>query len=175
MNTRDILRYGFVFLTFLGTFSTYPKATYDAIAEAPTGDIISIVTAQDFQDINLDLTADYEIANDIDFNGFILSPLAPLASAPFTGTIDGNGFTLSNILIDLPNTITSSSANFAMMMYNNGTILDLNLTNIKFESSLASPALVTNPSGYGGDYSFSHFIAFLFLLQYLQQQILVLF
>lgn len=57
MTKKDFIRYTFVFLTFLGVFSTYPKAVHQARAEVPAGDVIYISTPQEFQDINLDLTA----------------------------------------------------------------------------------------------------------------------
>ena len=124
MNTRDILRYGFVFLTFLGTFSTYPKATYQASAEAPTGDVIYISTPQEFQDINLDLTAHYEIINDIDFTDFYLSIIAPDLSEPFTGIIDGMGYSLTNVII--PN------SNNYLIRQNNGIVSNVNFIDIAF-------------------------------------------
>jgi hypothetical protein len=45
---RFILRNLFIVLTFLGVFSTYPKAVHQAQAEEPVGDVIEISTPEDF-------------------------------------------------------------------------------------------------------------------------------
>jgi hypothetical protein len=141
MIKRDIIRYTFVFLTFLGVFSTYPKAVYQTRAEepAPAGDIIYISTPQEFQDINLDLSAHYEIVNDIDFSGFDLIPIA--VNYDFTGIINGNNYKLFNIKLSIPNSFGlgyyggNQVYSLALFVNNNGTIKNLKLENIYFSNN----------------------------------------
>ena len=78
------------------------------------GDAIEISDKDDFEKIYDDLTASYILTSDIDFEGEALEPggffepksedpedeETPNVSLAFTGTFDGNGYTLSNIEID---------------------------------------------------------------------------
>ena len=139
MTKRDFIRYSFVFLTFLGVFSTYPKAAYQARAEEPAGDVIYISTPQEFQDINLDLTAHYEIVNNIDFTGFSISPIA--VNNDFTGIINGNNYKILNIKLSVPNNFGSGyyggnqEYSLALIVNNSGTIKNLVLENIYFANN----------------------------------------
>jgi len=142
MTKKDLLRYSFVFLTFLGVFSTYPKAVYQARAEEPAGDVIYISTPQEFQDINLDLTAHYEIVNDIDFTGFPIEAIA--VNSDFTGTLDGNNYKIKNIKFTIPinfgPVIIGGSQyiqplNISLIHNNNGEIKNLIVENIYFFNS----------------------------------------
>jgi hypothetical protein len=137
---RNILRYLFIGLTFLGSFSTYPKAIPAVHAdEPPEGDIIEISTPEDFQNINNDLTAHYEVINDIDFEGFELIPIALYTD--FTGVIEGNNFVFSNIKLLIPSNYGyayyggNQELSVALIINNNGIIRNLNFTNIYFSNS----------------------------------------
>jgi hypothetical protein len=55
-----------------------------------------ITTAAGFQNISADLTADYILDNSIDFSNTTLTPLGT-AGSPFTGSLDGQGFSLMNL------------------------------------------------------------------------------
>lgn len=69
--------------------------------EAPTADPakIQITTAQELQDMNNDLTDDYELMNNIDLNGVDWTPIGNVGGggSEFTGSFDGNFFTVSNL------------------------------------------------------------------------------
>ncbi|SFR65038.1 M26 family metallopeptidase [Anaeromicropila populeti] len=58
-----------------------------------------IKNKQQLVSIQYDLTAYYEIVNDIDLSGMEWVPLGT-AETPFTGNINGNGFTISNLTIN---------------------------------------------------------------------------
>ncbi len=59
---------------------------------------IHITTPQGLQDMNLDLTADYILDNNLDMTGFSWTPIANAGS--FTGSFDGQNFTISNLTSD---------------------------------------------------------------------------
>ncbi len=56
---------------------------------------IEIFTADDLDDVRNDLTADYILMADINLGGFDFAPIGSDADR-FTGTFDGNGFTIRN-------------------------------------------------------------------------------
>jgi len=58
---------------------------------------IGISTPQELQDVENDLSGDYQILNDIDMTGFDFDPIGQ--SADFTGTLDGRYYTISNLTI----------------------------------------------------------------------------
>ena len=60
---------------------------------------IEIFTADDLDDVRDDLSADYILMADIDLTGFDLAPIGSDADR-FTGTFDGNGFTIRNFTYD---------------------------------------------------------------------------
>lgn len=67
-----------------------------------------ITTVNELQDMNLDLAGDYELANDIDasatagWNGGLGFEPIGTSAAPFTGTFDGKGFTITGLTINRP-------------------------------------------------------------------------
>ncbi len=61
---------------------------------------IHITNATELQNINLDLTADYILDNDIDLTGVPWTPIGDYGLAGFVGTFDGQGFTISNLTFD---------------------------------------------------------------------------
>jgi len=62
----------------------------------------TITTAADLQNMALDLTGDYELGNDIDCSG--IANFKPVGgwggAAAFTGSFDGKGYTISNLVVD---------------------------------------------------------------------------
>ena len=58
-----------------------------------------ISTCQDLQKINNNLTDTYSLQNSIDCGGAPLSPIGIPSSMPFSGTLLGNGFMISNFVI----------------------------------------------------------------------------
>jgi hypothetical protein len=157
----SFIRYFLIAITFLGSFSTYPKAVPAVHAEEPTTDeVIEISTAQDFQNINNDLTAHYVIVNDIDFEGFELTQIASSANQRFKGTLDGAGYSLKNIVI--PYTLNQHNVavlnvqrnySFSLIRYNEGSI-----KNIFFED-ISYPTTVTASSFLGTQQYASYFFS----------------
>lgn len=56
-----------------------------------------ISTAQELQDINNNLTANYILVNDIDLSGIDFEPIGNAETGTFQGVFDGNGYTISNL------------------------------------------------------------------------------
>lgn len=70
-----------------------------------------ITTASEVQAMEDDLDAHYELGGDIDAaetaqwnDGRGFDPVGPTESSAFTGSLDGNGFTIANLTIDRPDT-----------------------------------------------------------------------
>ncbi len=59
--------------------------------------IIWIRTLSDLR--NMNLWGNYKLANNIDASATARSPFVPIGDFPFTGTLDGNKFTISNLTI----------------------------------------------------------------------------
>lgn len=59
-----------------------------------------IKTPQDLHNVRNNLTAYYELANDIDMTGVTWTPIAPDSTNRFTGTIDGKGHKILNFTIN---------------------------------------------------------------------------
>ena|GEM_PF-5425241 len=76
-------------LTVLGLFLM-------SACSANRNEIISIYNFEDFLSINDNLSGDYVLMNDIDFEGYKNENLIGY----FSGTLDGNGYSLSNFVID---------------------------------------------------------------------------
>ncbi len=60
---------------------------------------IQIYTPQDVQDMQDDLTEDYELMNNLDMTGFSWTPVGDADGNRFSGTLEGNYFTVSNLTI----------------------------------------------------------------------------
>lgn len=81
-----------------------------------------IYDADDLQNMQEDLTANYILMSDIDLSGINWKPMGK-HSYPFTGTLDGNGFTIRNLTVN-----TEKNDDGALFQYNHGTIQNLKLT-----------------------------------------------
>lgn len=87
-----------------------------------------IFTPEDLAEIKYDLTAYYQLQNDIDLSGVSYVPLGSDA-APFSGSFDGNGKKIINLTIN-------SGSNMALFAYTNGgTIKDLSIENANITAS----------------------------------------
>jgi hypothetical protein len=109
----------------------------------PTPSSILVHDCNELQNMNLDLTAKYELANDIDCsetvnwndnNGFL--PIGgPCTNAyvldgnEFTGTLDGKNYSINNLTI---NNLKQSQGLFGSL---SGTITNLDLKDINFNTS----------------------------------------
>lgn len=78
--------------------------------------------------INENITASYKLANNIDLTGIDWTPIGSL-DYKFTGILDGNGFTISNLTIN-------ETLNYqGLFGYNTGTIKNLKLQNISVNAA----------------------------------------
>jgi hypothetical protein len=96
---------------------------------------IDIYTLQQLEGIENDLSGDYVLENNI--NASAVSNFAPIGSVsdPFYGTLNGNGYTVSNLAI-------SSSANdVGLFAANAGSIQNLDLTNEVVSSTASAPTV----------------------------------
>ena len=59
-------------------------------------EFISVSTAEEFQAIKENLSANYRLINDIDLSGFYWQPIGTPEN-PFTGVFDGNGYSVSGL------------------------------------------------------------------------------
>ena len=86
-----------------------------------------IYDADDLQNMQEDLTANYILMNDIDLSGINWTPMRPsrtgVYTSGFTGTLDGNGFTIRNLTVN-----AEQYDNGALFYQNEGTIQNLRVT-----------------------------------------------
>jgi hypothetical protein len=82
---------------------------------------VNIHTAEQFNNIRNDLLGLYRLMEDIDLTGIEWIPIGS-ECMPFGGIIDGNGYTIRNLHIDLPN-----QDYVGLFGYNKGIIVDLSL------------------------------------------------
>ena len=87
-----------------------------AMALAEAGDAIEISSVEELAAINENLSGNYVLTADIDLAGAEWTPIGayapsgesaeeqeiPAAETAFTGTFDGQGHTISNLVIDQP-------------------------------------------------------------------------
>lgn len=83
-----------------------------------------IRTKEELQAVNEDLSAYYILGDNIDLTDFTFTPIGT-QEEPFTGNIDGTGYTISNLSID-----QQENDNIGLFSCNNGTISNITLENI---------------------------------------------
>ena len=105
-----------------------------------------IYDADDLQNMQEDLTANYILMNDIDLSGINWKPMRPsktgVYTSGFTGTLEGNGFTIRNLTVN-----AEQYDSGALFYQNEGTIQNLRVTGqinltsksgiVRFAASLA--------------------------------------
>lgn len=86
-----------------------------------------IYDAEDLQNMQEDLTANYILMNDIDLSGINWKPMRPSSTGVYTsgfiGTLEGNGFTIRNLTVN-----AEQYDNGALFYQNEGTIQNLRVT-----------------------------------------------
>jgi hypothetical protein len=80
---------------YASAFLELPFAKFAAGGDGSAQNPYLISTAGDLQQIKYDLTANYKIAKDFDAAYYTFEPIA----GDFTGTLDGNGKTISNLIV----------------------------------------------------------------------------
>lgn len=93
----------------------------DTKTSVPSG-YTPIYDAEDLQNMQEDLTANYILMSDIDLSGINWKPLQKNNRA-FTGTLEGNGFTIRNLTVN-----AEKNDDGALFQDNHGTIQNLKIT-----------------------------------------------
>lgn len=84
-----------------------------------------ISSASDIAKIHDDLDGYYKLTSNINMSGVDFEPIGNENEGAFTGTIDGNGYTISNLNTNLP-----ENKYVGFVGYLEGTVKNLNLTNV---------------------------------------------
>jgi|GEM_PF-3501380 len=99
--------------------------------------LTDISSCAELQSIDDDLAEDYQLTQDIDCSGVANFNIIGSSVAPFTGTFDGQDFTVDGV------TISGSAGYEAPFARNGGTIQDVGFTNVDINSSnISSNAFV---------------------------------
>ena len=100
-------------------------AAQTILPEDPDGSKASpyqITTAEELQAMSDHLDAYYVLMNDIDLSGTAWTPVGT-TSKPFTGNLNGNGKSISNLTI----TATSNDTAYGLFGVNKGEVMTSNL------------------------------------------------
>ncbi len=84
-----------------------------------------VSSASDINNIHNDLSGYYKLTCNIDMSGVDFEPIGNENEGAFTGTIDGNGYTIKNLNINLPD-----NKYVGFVGYLEGTVKNLNLENV---------------------------------------------
>lgn len=101
-----------------------------------------IETPQDLQAIQNNLSAYYELANDIDMTGVTWTPIAPDSTNRFTGTIDGKGHKILNFTI---NDTTKDQQAFIVWTNAGATFKNIGFENAYVKTRSYSSIFVARP------------------------------
>lgn len=128
------------------------------ITYANAADYKLIQNADDLYAINNNLSGHYILANDIDLSSF--GNWTPVGSsvAPFTGILDGNGYEIKNLSVELTQDIPAGDVAINAALFNvvsGGTIKNLGITNASINNyvvgSKSSELSFCNTSGFAGE------------------------
>ena len=94
---------------------------------------IPIYTAGDLQNIQNDLAGNYKLMNDIDMSDFSWKPIGEDTKAKlrgFTGTLDGQNFSISNLSLKAGKSYRDSNLNIGYGIFTEllGTVKNLKIT-----------------------------------------------
>jgi hypothetical protein len=126
--------------TSFGEFS-YPRLIWDV-------GTVEIQTCQQLQDMSHFLSGDYNITNNINCTGFNFTPVGNITN-PFIGTLEGNGYNISNLLINIS---PSNDFNGLFGYTLSATVNNLTLTNTQIIGNQFSGPL----AGYFRDSTINH-------------------
>ncbi len=131
--------------------------TVDSVTKVPEG-WTAIRTAEDLNNVRNDLTGKYILMNDIDLSVYDnWSPIGD-AATPFTGTLDGNGYTIENMKITQTKTDTVYAGFFGKIqmaeirnLIINGSVKvsSDNAVYVGIVSAVASNSVISNCITYG--------------------------
>lgn len=118
---------GALALTCIFMLTATPEA--QAISGSGTeADPYRITTANDLAAMHDDLNGFYQLDADLDLGGVVLTPVGNESEGPFSGTLDGNGHTLSNLTLD-----KSGNKYVGLFGYLEGAVQDLTLSEVSVE------------------------------------------
>lgn len=114
----------------------------------------NIATASDLNNIRNGLSGDYVLTADIDLSGYANWEPIGSAATPFTGKLDGNGFTISNLAIDRGSTDNVGLFGVCSFTVAEARIIDVVITGADITGQdnvgALSGKLITNKSQEGG-------------------------
>lgn len=100
-----------------------------------------IRTKEELQAVNEDLSAYYILGANIDLTDFTFTPIGN-SQTPFTGNIDGTGYTISNLKVE-----DEEKDNIGLFSCNNGTISNITLENVTIKGKSNVGGLVGYNTG----------------------------
>ncbi len=87
-------------------------------------DPIEIDDPEELEGIRSNMAGSYKLMSDIDLKNKNWVPIGTMEE-PFSGTLDGNGFTIKNLTVNLP-----AQYNVGLLGFNDGMIINLTLTDV---------------------------------------------
>ncbi|KHD37442.1 hypothetical protein NL50_04505 [Clostridium acetobutylicum] len=102
-----------------------------------------INTAQQLENIQCDPGAYYKLGNNIDLKGINWTPIGINSNVQFTGTFDGNGYTIENLTTNRLGTDVTGLFGYV----NNGNIKNLKLSNVNIIGRTDTGAIAGSVTG----------------------------
>jgi hypothetical protein len=102
-----------------------------------------ITTVQQLENIQCDLGAYYKLGNNIDLKGINWTPIGTNSNVQFTGTFDGNGYTIENLTTNRLGTDVTGLFGYV----NGGDIKNVKLTGVNIIGRNYTGALAGNVTG----------------------------
>lgn len=116
-----------VVLAFTVSAGMCTVSAYGA-AQGTAANPYMISTASQLQAVNNDPDAHYRLAGNIDLSGLDFEPIGNVDAGPFTGSFDGNGYTISNLTVD-------SGKYAGLFGYNEGQVTDVTLSKVSVQGT----------------------------------------
>ncbi|WP_066020437.1 MULTISPECIES: fibronectin type III domain-containing protein [Clostridium] len=139
----NFLKWEFINIWAIDEGSSYPYlkvlAKPDGVAKGlPTGEVAGgkgtasdpyiIKTVEQLENIQCDPGAYYKLGNDIDLKGINWTPIGINSNVAFTGTLDGNGYSIENLSMNRLQNENSATGLFGYVT--GGKIINLKLKNV---------------------------------------------
>lgn len=106
--------------------------------------VIPIYTAEELNNIRHGLTGNYILMNNIDLSNFTNWLPIGNQSIPFRGTLNGNGYTISNLSINRPSTSSVGLFGFTLgATFSNINLKDVNISGSSDVGGLVGTALIS--------------------------------
>ena len=116
-----------VVLAFTVSAGMCTVSAYGA-AQGTAANPYMISTASQLQAVNNNPDAHYRLAGNIDLSGLDFEPIGNVDAGPFTGSFDGNGYTISNLTVD-------SGKYAGLFGYNEGQVTDVTLSKVSVQGT----------------------------------------